>query len=202
MNIETEVKFLINEPDQFRSKLRSLGIVSSGSIFEKNRRYDDLNSNLFKNKSLLRLRCDQKNTLTFKKPAKIQNSGFKTNEEIEVEVSDFDQMEIILKEIGFSLVQSYEKYRETFILDGAKVLIDIMPFGTFIEIEGTEEAIRNYSRILDLDWNKKITLNYLQIFENIAKRLNLEFKNVTFENFKNVTGSFCIIADDLCLQAI
>lgn len=198
-NTEIEVKFLINDPDRIRLKLRALGINSLGTVFEKNHRYDDLHSNLLKNKRLLRLRCDHKKILTFKKPSSIQNADFKINEEIEVEVSDFDQMEKILEEVGFLRVQSYEKHRETFVLEDAEILIDNMPYGIFIEIEGTEESIRKYANILDLDWDKKITLNYLQIFENISKRLMLPFKDVTFENFNQISSSFCIAPSDVGL---
>lgn len=201
-NIEIEVKFLINDPKEIRSKLKHMGIDSIGNIFERNHRYDDLHSSLLKNKRLLRLRSDQKNILTFKKPVSVKNMDFKINEEIEVEVSDFDQMEKILNEIGFSRVQSYEKFRETFAFEDAKILIDNMPYGTFIEIEGTEESIRHYAHVFCLDWDKKITINYLEIFENISKRLKLSFRDVTFENFKQLKASFCIDPSDLGLQAI
>lgn len=201
-NIEIEVKFVIKDPDEIRLKLDLMGIVSPGSVFEKNHRYDDLDSSLLKSKRLLRLRCDQKNILTFKKPSSIKNTDFKINEEIEVELSDFDQMEIILKEIGFFKVQSYEKHRETFIVKDAKILIDTMPYGIFIEIEGSEEAIRNYTDILGLDWNKRITMNYLEIFANISKRLQLSFRDLTFENFDQISDSFCITASDVGLQSI
>lgn len=201
-NIEIEVKFITKNPNEIRLKLGSMGIKSPGSIFERNHRYDDLDSSLLKNKRLLRLRCDQKNILTFKKPSSIKNTDFKINEEIEVEVSDFGQMEIILKEIGFLKVQSYEKYRETFSLKDAKILIDTMPYGIFIEIEGTEESIQNYADVLGLDWNKKITLNYLEIFENISKRLKLSFRDLTFKNFDQISSSFCITPSDLGIKTI
>jgi len=198
-NIEIEVKFLINDTKKIISGLRSMGISSLGNIFERNQRYDDPHSNLLENKRLLRLRSDRKNILTFKKPSQIKNPDFKINEEFEVEVSDFGQMEKILNELGFLRVQSYEKYRETFVLENAKILIDIMPYGTFIEIEGTQESIRNYADTLGLDWNKKITLNYLEIFENISKRLNLSFRDVTFKDFEQIKTTFSITPEDLGL---
>ena len=38
---------------------------------------------------------------------------------------------------------------------------------------------------LGLQWDKRILLNYLEIFDILKKKLNLDFSDVTFDNFKN-----------------
>lgn len=198
--LEIEVKFLANDISSIRERLLSMGACSEGQLFEVNHRYDDSNSTLFKAKKLLRLRKTDRNTLTLKKPPAVPNPDYKIHEETEIEVSDFDLMEKILIETGFLVVQSYEKYRETFVSGDTKILIDIMPFGSFIEIEGAEESIKSHSENLGLDWNNKITLNYLEIFANISKRLNLGFTNITFENFEPIKASFAIEPSDIGLS--
>lgn len=195
--IETEVKFLLDDPESMRLELAKIGGASIGNYFEKNQRYDDTESSLLKKKCLLRLRSDKSFTLTFKKTPQLTNPEFKINHEYEVEVSDIGVMEIILNEIGFSCVQTYEKMRETFIFPDAKILVDMMPYASFAEIEGSEESIKEYSDILGFDWNQRITLNYLEIFENIASRLNLQFKDVTFDNFRRLGDTFKILPEDL-----
>jgi adenylate cyclase class 2 len=61
-----------------------------------------------------------------------------------------------------------------------------MPYGTFLEIEGSEKNIRAYAARLGLSWPKRILLNYLDIFEIIRQRLSLDFTDLTFKNFENI----------------
>jgi adenylate cyclase class 2 len=61
-----------------------------------------------------------------------------------------------------------------------------MPYGDFLEIEGQEKDIRYYASRFGLNWQKRILFNYLQIFEIIRKDQNLEFKDLTFNNFETV----------------
>ena len=60
-----------------------------------------------------------------------------------------------------------------------------MPFGAFLEIEGPKEDIRNSASAVGLDWDKRIVLNYLAIFDIIRQQLDLPYKDVTFDNFKD-----------------
>lgn len=55
-----------------------------------------------------------------------------------------------------------------------------------LEIEGTEEQIKQYARRLGLQWDERILANYLEIFDFIRKNLDLKFTDVTFDNFKDV----------------
>ena len=185
-HIETEVKFFISDPAGLRAKLISLGALSGGNIFETNLRFEDKDKNLIKNKSLLRLRKDSKTTLTFKSTPTEKDSRFKMLREMEIEVSDFSTAVRILESLGFIQEQIYEKWRETFVLGSTYFCIDKMPYGEFLEIEGNKEKIIECAALLDLDWNERITLNYLELFDILKKRLNLSFFDVTFENFKNV----------------
>lgn len=182
--IETEVKFHITNLNSIRRIILDLGSDSNGKVFETNLRYDNKTNDLLKNKSLLRLRQDTKTTLTFKSRLETEDNEFKSLKEVEVEVSDFSRMKLILESLGFHKAQIYEKYRETLILNGTTFCIDSMPFGNFLEIEGEKQDIINLSKKIGFDWSKKITLNYLQIFEKLKKELNLPFSDVTFDNFK------------------
>jgi len=188
--IETEVKFFITDPDVLREKLISIGALSGGNIFEINIRFDDKNKNLLKNRSLLRLRKDSKTTITFKSPPPEKDSRFKMLRELEVEVSDFATAAGIFESLGFIQEQIYEKWRETFILKSTYFCIDKMPYGTFLEIEGGKEEIIGYAALLGLDWNARILINYLELFDILRINLNLSFSDVTFENFKNVGTDF------------
>ena len=132
------------------------------------------------------MRRDQKVTLTFKQVPSEINTQFKVMKELEVEVGDFDTMHHILKALGFHHEQTYEKWRETLVLNRTYFCLDSLPFGQFLEIEGSEKDIQNYGGKLDFSWDQRILLNYLQIFEILQKKLMLNFSDVTFDNFKNV----------------
>ncbi len=184
--LETEVKFYIPEIAQMRDHIIKIGAVFKKRSFEKNIRFEDSQNRLIKKHSLLRLRKDDKITLTFKSPPFRQDRQFKVLKELEVEVSDFAIMKRILESLGFHEEQIYEKWREVFILNDTEICLDTMPYGEFIEIEGKKDDIKTTARLIGLNWQNRILLNYLSIFDIIKNKLNLYFNDVTFNNFKNV----------------
>jgi adenylate cyclase class 2 len=184
--LEIEVKFYLPDIEQMQRCILALGAESKGRVFENNVRYEDENSTLIKKKSLLRLRRDAKTILTFKSSPPVADTEFKVFNELEVEVSDFETMNRILQNLGYHPEQLYEKWRETLTLDQTGFYLDTMPYGTFLEIEGSEEDIRTYAAALGLNWRKRILLNYLEIFQIMRQTLSLNFKNLTFKNFENI----------------
>ena len=62
--------------------------------------------------------------------------------------------------------------------------LDTMPFGTFLEIEGPKESIKDAARQMNLDWKDRILANYLSIFEALRNRFGLPFNDVTFAEFE------------------
>ena len=196
-NLEIEVKFYLADLEGMRNKILELGAKSKGRLFETNIRYEDKINSLIKKKSLLRLRQDQKTTFTLKSSPPVKSKDYKIVNELEVEVSDFATMDQILKTLGFHPEQKYEKWRETFILDQTLFCLDSMPYGDFLEIEGQEKDIRYYASKLDLNWQKRIIFNYLSIFEIMRKNLNLDFNDLTFNNFETVDADALAFLDML-----
>lgn len=184
-HLEIEVKFYLTEIESIRNRMVELGAESTGRVFETNIRFDDADNSLFRKKSLLRLRRDTKTILTYKCEPPEKDDQFKTFREFEVEVSDLTAMQRILDRLGFHQVQIYEKWRETFLYNGTTLCLDTMPFGVFLEIEGQREDIKRNAAAIGLDWDKRITLNYLAIFDIIRQQLDLPYQDVTFDNFKN-----------------
>jgi adenylate cyclase, class 2 len=194
--LETEVKFYISDIDSIHKRISDLGARSRGRFFERNLRFEDKQRTLKTNKFLLRLRRDKIATLTFKSPLTEGDNEFKKMKELEVEVSDFNTMKNILQSLGFQCEQTYEKWRETLLLDKTQFCLDCMPYGNFLEIEGEGEDIKNYASRLGLRWSKRILLNYLEIFEILKDKTKLDFSDVTFDNFKNIDAG---IADYLSI---
>jgi adenylate cyclase class 2 len=185
--VETEVKFHIRDPADLRARLLTIGARSLGRVLERNIRFEDEAQNLLRNKSLLRLRQDRKTTLTHKSVPADADPTFKQFLELEVEVDDFDVMQRILMSLGFHPEQTYEKWRETLVQDQTHFCLDTLPFGEFLEIEGSKEAITHFSACLGLDWNRRILMSYLEIFDLIRVRYQLPFRDVTFGNFATTT---------------
>ena len=184
--LEFEVKFFLPDIQFLRQNILNLGARSQGRFFEKNLRFEDANKTLKGKKCLLRLRHDQKTTLTFKSTPPEGSDQFKVLNELEVEVSDFPVMNDILESLGFHCEQVYEKWRETLVIENTQFCLDTMPYGNFLEIEGTKKDIKQYAQDLGLQWGKRILANYLEIFEILRKKLDFKFTDVTFHNFKDI----------------
>jgi adenylate cyclase class 2 len=181
--IETEVKYHLPDPAGLRARLLALGAQSRGRCREHNLRLDFPDGRLARGRSLLRLRQDRACTLTFKSVASEADPAFKQMVELEVQVSDFGRMRAVLAALGFQPLQVYEKWRESFELDGTIFCLDELPYGSFLEIEGNREAIVSAGERLGLPWAKRILLTYLDIFDRLRRRYRLPFADVTFERF-------------------
>ncbi len=189
MPIEQEAKFILTDTNKYRTKIIGMGGHSEGRVFETNVCYENAEGSFEKNKSILRLRQDRRVRLTFKSPSDQPASDpldqqVKTMNEIEVSVGDFDTMHQLLSAIGFHPAQTYEKWRETFILGDAELCLDEMPFGAFLEIESTPDRVQHLSAGLGLPWKRRVLFNYLAIFALIKKTEKLPFNDITFANFK------------------
>ncbi len=188
--LEIEVKIHLPDIRAVRARILDIGAVSKGRVFESNIRFEDERRTLMKDRSLLRLRKDTNTTLTFKSTPPATDNQFKVRRELEVEVSDFSVMKAILESLGFHEEQVYEKWRETFVSDDTILCLDTMPYGDFLEIEGSRAGIRDVARRLGLKWEKRILTNYLVLFDVIRQKLNLPFHDVTFDNFADVSVDF------------
>jgi len=186
-HMEIEVKFPVDDARALLRGIAALGGRSQGRVFETNFCFEDAKNSLTRKKSLLRLRRDTRTTLTFKSIPEIKDSQFKVFKEMEVGLDSFDTMASILEAIGFHRAQVYEKWRETFFCQTVQLCLDTLPLGTFLEIEGPREAILAISQKLELPWESRILANYLEMFGQLRRQLNLSFKDVTFDNFRGIS---------------
>lgn len=184
--LEIEIKFLPADVQAIRQYMAMRGVPSRGRQFENNIVYDTAEATLKRENALLRLRKSTVSTLTLKRPAASPDADFKILDEMEVRISDFATMNRILESLGYRRRFVYEKWRETFAFAHASVCLDTMPYGEFIEIEGSRESIRHAADALGLAWDDRILLNYHEIFSIIRRAFNLEVKDITFDAFAQV----------------
>jgi len=186
MAYETELKFEVENYEKLAKKLLKIANFIS-SAYELTIMYDE-NGKLFKKDARLRLRkiVDIRNNMikiemSYKKPK--TREGVKIEEEYEVEVSNFDEIEKILNEIGFEKVESYERIRDTFEKEGVKITIDSFPFGDYIEIEGDIHKIKQIAKSLGFDFSKNITKSCDDIYVELCQKEGKELKDfIVFEN--------------------
>jgi adenylate cyclase class 2 len=187
MSEEIEAKFFVTDLPSLRRKMIALGAKSKQKrVYEQNLRFDTPQKTLRTEMKVLRLRQDEKARLTFKSAGYLQQ-GVLVRPEFEVEVSDFGQTRQILEGLGYQVYSLYEKYRETLSLDDVDLMLDEMPFGSFVELEGPSiQAVTTLASKLGLNLEKRITLSYMDLFEHLKIVKELDFRDLTFENFKAV----------------
>jgi adenylate cyclase, class 2 len=186
-NQETEVKLYTPELGPIRERLEAIGAaLTVPRVYEYNVRYDLPDMRLTNNAIVLRLRRDNRIRLTYKGPQQLIR-GVGVREELEVDVSDFEVMEKILHRLGYTVGMAYEKYRTTYELGGAEVVLDEMPFGNFVEIEGDFASINTALTQLELQDAERMARNYSGLFRNVVMNLGLTFRDLTFANFEGLT---------------
>ncbi|QGY41360.1 CYTH domain-containing protein [Pseudodesulfovibrio cashew] len=162
MSLECELKYLDANLEALSMRLREAGGDSTGPYLESNLVFDDSERSLKKAGTLLRLREKRgRAVLTVKKlPDEPHPSALKVFEEIETGVDDFDAMRLSLETVGFSVAFGYEKVREKWLFMGCAVCLDRLPFGDFVEIEGSEESVPACAAALGLDDNRTTKSTY------------------------------------------
>jgi len=186
-NREREVKFYLSDLQDQKRILENAGaVLIKNRVSELNYRFDTSTNSLKEKHQVLRLRKDDQIRLTFKDQTDI-SKGIADRRELEIGIDNFDIARSMLEALGFSVFIIYEKYRTTYRLDQCEVVLDELPFGTFLEIEGTSiESIRAAADLLELDWKDRITFSYLELFYHLKTKKNLQIDHILFENFKDL----------------
>lgn len=190
--LEIEVKFLVPDLTAVRQRLLAAGgRIARPRVHERNLRLDTPDNALLQQDALLRLRQDTAVTLTFKGRSQEaeQGSEAKVREELEVTVSDFETAVAIFERLNLQPQQVYEKYREAFMLGDVEVVLDELPYGSFVELEGAEADIKAAAARLDLDWSQRVVDNYLALMAALQAHHDLPFADLTFANFANLDVS-------------
>lgn len=184
---ETEAKFFVQDPERIRATLQDVNArLIQARVMEKNIRFDLPDSSLRAGRRVLRLRYDTEARLTYKGENK-NTRGVLSREEIEFVVEDFEKAKKFLEALGYQQIFYYEKYRTTYELDKTLIMLDELPYGNFVEIEGeSEETIRALAKKMNLNWDATIERSYSALFEHVQKSLNLSFGDLSFENFAGI----------------
>jgi adenylate cyclase class 2 len=185
---EIEAKFHIRDLKKIELRLLELKAqLIQPRVHEINLRFDRSDGELRNSQRVLRLRQDDKARFTFKGPSVEEEGGILSRQEIEFWVGDFESAKQFLEALGFQVVVFYEKFRTTYDLNNTHIMLDELPYGSFIEIEGDNaEAIHNISDLLGLNWDAMIKAGYHALFERVAGKYGLESSQLSFTALENV----------------
>lgn len=137
--VEKKYRLTAAEREQTLQKLETSGAKYEGEDFEENTLFRGGILNL--KPCILRLRKTQdKSVLTYKEVLPSENA-IKRRKEIETIVADGAAMHEILENLGYKPALVYEKRRKIFQFGAVEIVVDELPFGFFLEIEGAENEI-------------------------------------------------------------
>ena len=184
MALEREIKLRFDSADQAREQVLALGATPLlGRRLQEDLLFDTEDERLRLQRSTLRVRSEGgKALLTFKGP--VIPAAIKIREEHETVVSDAATLQTILEELGLHVWFRYEKYREEFTIDDAVIAIDETPVGVFVEIEGSEEAIRTIASALGKKSADYITDSYRFLFLKHRDANGLDGANMVFGHLR------------------
>lgn len=187
---ELEVKFFVSDLAEIERRLVATGAtLVQPRTHEYNLRFDTPSGDLGQRESMLRLRRDSGSHITFKGPSTTLG-GVLARQEIEFDVSNFTDAQKLVEALGYRSKFVYEKFRTTYAHNGVKITLDEMPYGPFVEIEGSEpEPIEQAAKELGLDWNERLPETYISIFRRLKELFGMHFPDLTFDNFKGVKYS-------------
>jgi adenylate cyclase, class 2 len=187
-NQEIEVKFYLTDMARFRSRVSKAGAgLITARVHEVNLRFDTPDRHLTRDHRVLRLRKDDAFRMTYKGPAQA-GQAVAVRQEIEFEVSSFEAAQNLLEALGYQVSVMYEKYRTTFSLLNAEVVLDELPYGNFVEIEAPDvQTVQKLAGMLDLAWEARISDSYLTLFEHLKSKQTISAKHLAFAEFKGIT---------------
>jgi adenylate cyclase class 2 len=195
---ETEAKFYVRDLKSISSRVKELGArLIQERVLEMNIRFDLPGAPLRAQGRVVRLRRDTRARLTYKSASE-NREGVLSREEIEFEVDDFEKARRFLEALGYQKLVYYEKFRTTYELNDTLIMLDELPYGNFVEIEGeTVESIRAMAGKLGLNWDLAIATSYSTLFDRLCQNAGSSFTDLSFTDF----GDINVDAADLGVQA-
>jgi len=183
LNQEIEIKFRVDDARALTRRLRAARFrLITPRTHELNSLYDLPGQKLRRKGELLRLRkYGNEWTLTFKSKDKDKTSRHKTRVELETKVEQGEQMDAILKALGYDPSLRYEKFRAEWGDGQGYVVVDETPIGSFGEIEGPPRWIDQTARALEIRTEDYLTESYAELFFAWKKRTKSPAKEMTFQ---------------------
>lgn len=179
--IEKEIKLRIDNPFDLIDLLRRKGAIYTGGVIERTVRLDTEDLAFENEGKFIRVRSGFSNILTLKEKLE-EDTNIRSRKETEFEIEDIEKAIYVLNKLGLTFTRKMEKYRQSWKYKQVKIELDELPFGIFIELEGSEEEIKDVCSELNLNTNKKLLETYWELHEKESKSKDIVFdKNHDFK---------------------
>jgi adenylate cyclase class 2 len=166
--IEKKYRLTTEQKADVLESLEEIGAEYRGEDFEENIIFS--NDDLLAKQAVLRLRrIGERTILTYKQKVQSQ-TGAKHHIEYETEIADFDEIAKIFKSLGFRRSLVYEKRRRTWNFRQVEIVLDVLPFGDFMEIEGSLTAIAEAEMFLGAEDFEVVPETYPNLTLRFGKR--------------------------------
>jgi adenylate cyclase class 2 len=177
---EIEIKFRIDNLPALTRALKLAGFKQlTRSTHEMNSLYDLPGQKLRKRGELLRLRkYGEAWVLTHKQKGKAGRHKMRVERETRVE--NGQQLDAILRALGFAPTFRYEKYRAEWSDGTGHVVLDQTPIGNFGEIEGPPQWIDGTAGALGIAPAHYITQTYAELFFSWKRAAHSKATEMTF----------------------
>lgn len=169
--LEIEKKYRLSRERlrEIVSSLREIGADFIGEDLEENTIYGG--EALDQTGGVVRIRKTQDRALlTFKRRVEHQ-ADVKQQIEHETEISDVDAAAEIIAELGLIAKLVYEKRRKIWRLRETEIVLDELPFGLFMEIEGSVTAIKEAEILLGIEDLETEHETYPRLTARLGKRV-------------------------------
>jgi len=167
--LEREVKLLFPTTAAAREAVLAAGAVLADALrLQDDALYDLPDETLRKKGCVVRIRTERRTggpdttTLTVKGP--VQSSQMKLREEHETRIEHVEALTRAFDALGMRVWFRYQKYREEFSSPGLVMAIDETPVGTYVELEGDEDAILAMTTALGRSPADFIVDSYYRLF--------------------------------------
>ena len=185
---EIELKFRVHSQSTLERRLAELGYhLDTARTLERNTLYDTPDRALRTRGELLRVReYGGRATVTHKRHPEQEDpaSRYKVRIETESEVTDGAALAEIFCRLGYGPAFRYEKYRSEYShpsYEGAHVVLDETPIGTFAELEGPTAWIDHTLADLGVSVADCLTESYGKLFLAWRAETGSPAENLTFD---------------------
>lgn len=178
MKIENEITILDVDKKDFIEKIEKLGAIKRSEEVLQVRYVYDFNP-VLPNK-WIRLRTNgKKSTLTIKE---ISGDSKMNAKEWEIEVSNFEETNSILNELGYFHRNRQENKRQVYTLNDVEISIDTWPLiPTYVELEADDaNKINELLKVLNIRDDKVTTLDVTSIYNKIYNIDIMKIKDLVF----------------------
>jgi adenylate cyclase, class 2 len=182
--IETEIKFAVDDPVDFGSRLSGAGFrLETPREFESNVLYDTPERSMRGRTEILRLRhYGEKWIVTHKRIPDVGpgEDRHKHRVETQTEVSDGEAIAEIFRSLGLVAAFRYEKWRSEWTDGEGHCVVDETPIGNYVELEGTPQWIDQTAARLGVDSSQYMTLSYGRLFDQWREQHKSSVQDLTF----------------------